>query len=407
MAQTIYAPIVTGNLSEIAAAPFKQNEARVMTRIANADKAVQESGIYDVSTAGLAPNMQEVAKPWIESIKKNMSEGIYSNDQQKVNEARRQAQELKAFVDSGKLATTAANQSMLFGEKNMWRGLSVDENTGKQLYSDFTQKPFNLQFDGNGYPLIATDEGGLQSPLAAKNLSPQNYLVFTEAIDWGKNIDPKAYVSNYEDLVTTATSPRQVAEIVTKQFNEDIKLGRIKPDDIGVSYLLNKDYRGIRPEQIGESRIIEEKDIVIGDEELFGNATQNYLGNAIEAATEQWNAATRFAARKAGDKEPKAPKFEQRTTTIQLSTGEAVPNTTQYTLTSPLKVGAKTFYNVYKTPDGRWYGFSATTKRRGSQSFVEEELVELDARQSDYVVGTLGLKGATATNRATRAASRM
>jgi hypothetical protein len=92
MAQTIYAPIVTGNLSEIAAAPFKQNEARVMTRIANADKAVQESGIYDVSTAGLAPNMQEVAKPWIESIKKNMSDGIYSNDQQKVNEARRQAQ---------------------------------------------------------------------------------------------------------------------------------------------------------------------------------------------------------------------------------------------------------------------------------------------------------------------------
>ena len=81
---------------------------------------------------------------------------------------------------------------------------------------------------------------------------------------------------------------------------------------------------------------------------------------------------------------------------------------TQYTLTSPLKVGAKTFYNVYQTPAGEWYGFSATNKRRGSKSFVEEELIKLDSRQSDYVVGQLGLKGAAGTtNRATRAASRM
>jgi hypothetical protein len=41
-------------------------------------------------------------------------------------------------------------------------------------------------------------------------------------------------------------------------------------------------------------------------------------------------------------------------------------------------------------------------------SFTEEELVKLDSRQSDYIVGQLGLKGAAGTtNRATRAASRM
>ena len=407
MAQTIYAPIVTGNLSEIASAPFKQNEARVMTRIANADKAVQESGIYDVSTAGLAPNMQEVAKPWIESIKKNMSEGIYSNDQQKVNEARRQAQELKAFVDSGKLATAAANQSMLFGEKNLWRGLSVDETTGKQLYADFTQKPFNLQFDGNGYPLIATDEGALQSPLAAKNLSPQNYLIYTEAIDWGKNIDPKSWVSNYENLILSAGSPDEVAKIVTQQFTSDDKLGRNKPQDRAVSHLLSKDYAGVSPERIGESRIIEEKDIIVNDPELLQQADQSYLSSATEFAIQIWNSARQSALRKEGAKEPKAPKFEKRATTIQLESGETIPNATQYTLTSPLRIGAKTFYNFYQAPDGRWYGFTATTKRKGSQSFVEEELIELDREQSNYVVGTLGIKGTQATNRATRSASRM
>ena len=118
MAQTIYAPIQTGSLSEIAAAPFRERERQVMTRIANAEKATDQTGIYDVSTSGLAPNMQAVAQPWIESIKKNMTEGFYANDNQRVNEARRQAQELKTFVESGKLSTMAANESALYGEKN-------------------------------------------------------------------------------------------------------------------------------------------------------------------------------------------------------------------------------------------------------------------------------------------------
>lgn len=407
MAQTIYAPIQTGNLSEIAAAPFRERERQVMSRIANADKATQQTGIYDVSTAGLAPNMQAVAQPWVESIKKNMTEGFYSNDNQKVNEARRQAQELKAFVESGKLATKAADESVLYGEKNLWRGLSVDEQTGKQLYADFTQKPFNVQYDANGYPLIVKDDGSADSPLAVSNLNPQNYLIFTESIDWGKNIDPKAYVNNYNDLIVNAKSEKEAAAIITKQYNEDKKLGRVKPDDIGVSYLLNKDYLGIRPEDIGQSRIIEEKDIVIGDDELFAEADSYYLNNAIEAGMSNWRSAQAAAAKRDKPTTEKAPKFEQRTTTIDLGDG-TFSKATQYTLTSPLKVGAKTLYNVYQTPAGEWYGFSATTKRRGSQSFVEEELIKLDSRQSDYVVGQLGLKGAAGTtNRATRAASRM
>lgn len=407
MAQTIYAPIQTGSLSEIAAAPFRERERQVMTRIANADKATQQTGIYDVSTAGLAPNMQAVAQPWVESIKKNMTEGFYSNDNQKVNEARRQAQELKAFVESGKLATKAADDSVLYGEKNLWRGLSVDEQTGKQLYSDFTQKPFNVQYDANGYPLIVKDDGSADSPLAVSNLNPQNYLIFTESIDWGKNIDPKAYVNNYNDLIVNAKTEKEAAAIITKQYNEDKKLGRVKPDDIGVSYLLNKDYLGIRPEDVGQSRIIEEKDIVIGDDELFAEADSYYLNNAIEAGMSNWRSAQAAAAKRDKPTTEKAPKFEQRTTTIDLGDG-TFSKATQYTLTSPLKVGAKTLYNVYQTPAGEWYGFSATTKRRGSQSFVEEELIKLDARQSDYVVGQLGLKGAAGTtNRATRAASRM
>ena len=407
MAQTIYAPIQTGSLSEIAAAPFRERERQVMSRIANADKATQQTGIYDVSTAGLAPNMQAVAQPWVESIKKNMTEGFYSNDNQKVNEARRQAQELKAFVESGKLATKAADDSVLYGEKNLWRGLSVDEQTGKQLYSDFTQKPFNVQYDANGYPLIVKDDGSADSPLAVSNLNPQNYLIFTESIDWGKNIDPKAYVNNYNDLIVNAKTEKEAAAIITKQYNEDKKLGRVKPDDIGVSYLLNKDYLGIRPEDVGQSRIIEEKDIVIGDDELFAEADSYYLNNAIEAGMSNWRSAQAAAAKRDKPTTEKAPKFEQRTTTIDLGDGN-FSKATQYTLTSPLKVGAKTFYNVYQTPAGEWYGFSATTKRRGSKSFVEEELIKLDSLESDYVVGQLGLKGAAGTtNRATRAASRM
>jgi len=408
MAQTIYAPIKTGNLSEIAAAPFRERERQVMTRIANADKATEQTGIYDVSTAGLAPNMQDVAQPWIQSVKKNMTEGFYANDMQKVNEARRQAQELKSFVESGKLATKAASDAVLYGEKNLWRGLNVDEQTGKQLYSDFTQKPFNVKFDGNGYPLVSKDDGSVDSPLSVSNLNPQNYLIFTEAIDWGKNIDPKAYVSNYNDLIVNARSEKEATEIITKQYIQDKKLGRVKPDDIGVSYLLNRDYKNIRPEDIGQSRIVEEKDIVIKDDELFSDADTYYLNNAIEAGLATYRSAQAEAAKRAsGTTTPKSPKFEQRTTSIDLGNGE-ISKATQYTLTSPLKIGAKTLYNVYQTPTGKWYGFSATTKRRGSKSSVEEELIELDARQSDYVIGQLGLKGAGGTtNRATRASARM
>lgn len=407
MAQTIYAPIQTGNLSEIAAAPFRERERQVMTRIANAEKATDQTGIYDVSTSGLAPNMQAVAQPWIESIKKNMTEGFYANDNQRVNEARRQAQELKSFVESGKLSTQAANESALYGEKNMWRGLSVDEKTGKQLYSDYTQKPFNTQYDANGYPLVVKDDGSLSSPLGISNLSPQNYLIFTQEIDWGKNIDPKAYVNNYNDFIVNAKSEKDAIAIITKQYNEDKKLGRVKPDDIGVSYLLNKDYLGIRPEEIGQSKIIEEKDIVVNDKELFAEADNYYLNNAINAGLANYRSAQVAAAKRVTPATPKAPKFEQRTTNLDLGDGNS-SSATQYTLTAPLKIGARTFYNLYQTPDGIWYGFAATNKRKGSQTFVEEELLKLDSKQSDYVVGQLGLKGSgEITNRATRAAGRM
>ena len=407
MAQTIYAPIQTGSLSEIAAAPFRERERQVMTRIANAEKATEQTGIYDVTTSGLAPNMQAVAQPWIESIKKNMTEGFYANDNQRVNEARRQAQELKTFVESGKLSTKSANESALYGEKNMWRGLSVDEQTGKQLYSDYTQKPFNIQYDAGGYPLVVKDDGGLDSPLGISNLSPQNYLIFTQEIDWGKNIDPKAYVNNYNDFIVNAKSEKDAIAIITKQYNEDKKLGRVKPDDIGVSYLLNKDYLGIRPEEIGQSKIIEEKDIVVNDPELFADADNYYLNNAINAGLVNYRSAQAAAAKRVTPETPKAPKFEQRTTNIDLGDGKS-SRATQYTLTAPLKIGAKTFYNFYQTPDGIWYGFTATNKRKGSQTFVEEELLKLDSKQSDYVVGQLGLKGSgEITNRATRAAGRM
>jgi len=128
------------------------------------------------------------------------------------------------------------------------------------------------------------------------------------------------------------------------------------------------------------------------DEELFNEAKNYYLNNSIGAANAAWQASQRMAASKAaGSSSEKAPKFTQSTTTITLDDGTAIPSTTQYTLTTPIKIGAKTIYNAYKTPDGKWYGFSATTKRQGSKSFVEEEIIELNSSQSDYVVGVLGL----------------
>lgn len=405
MAQSIYKPIRTESLSELASRPFREREARVLNKIANTEKAVDATGIMDVSISGLAPNMQQVAKPWIDAIKSNMSEGFYSNNVEKVNEARRQAQELKAFVDSGKLATTSANQAMIEGSKRLWMGLSVDEETGKQLYQQKTQSPYNIAFNENGYPLIKTDDGGLASPLSIGDLNPQNYLIFTDAIEWGKNIDPKAWQGNYDNIFATAKNADELGKFVTKQFNEDVKLGRVSPEEIAISYLL----KDKTPTDIGQSKIIQEKDIILQDEELFNEAKNYYLNNSIGAANAAWQASQRMAASKAaGSSSEKAPKFTQSTTTITLDDGTAITNTTQYTLTTPIKIGAKTIYNAYKTPDGRWYGFSATTKRQGSKSFVEEEIIELNSSQSDYVVGVLGLKGVKgATNRATRAAGRM
>lgn len=409
MAQTIYAPIQTGSLSEIAAAPFRERERQVMSRIVNADKATQQTGIYDVSTAGLAPNMQAVAQPWIEGIKKNMTEGFYSNDNQKVNEARRQAQELKAFVESGKLATKAADESVLYGEKNLWRGLSVDEQTGKQLYSDFTQKPFNVQYDANGYPLIVKDDGSADSPLAVSNLNPQNYFIITEAAKFGKNMNSNNYIEQYSNLVADVPNKAAVVDFATERFNEDLKTGELTSQDIVLAGMLRNKYKGMTPEQLGQSRIIEEMNVIVDDPELFEKYKQEYLNlGVIPYATQMWesNQAAALARRDKSTTE-KAPKFEQRTTTIDLGDGN-FSKATQYTLTSPLKVGAKTLYNVYQTSAGKWYGFSATNKRRGSQSFVEEELIELTPLQSNYVVGQLGLKGAGgANNKATRAASRM
>jgi len=397
MAQSIYAPIQTGNLSEIAAAPFRERERQVMSRIANAEKATEQTGIYDVTTSGLAPNMQAIAQPWIESIKKNMTEGFYANDNQRVNEARRQAQELKSFVESGKLSTQSANESALYGEKNMWRGLSVDEQTGKQLYSDYTQKPFNTQYDANGYPLVVKDDGSLSSPLGISNLSPQNYLIFTQEIDWGKNIDPKAYVNNYSDFIVNAKSEKDAVAIITKQYNEDKKLGRIKPDDIGVSYLLNKDYLGIRPEEIGQSKIIEEKDIVVNDPELFADADDYYLNNAIDAGLVNYRSAQAAAAKRVTPATPKDAKFTKRDTTIELPDGKSSP-ATQYTLPDALVIGANKYINFYQTPDGQWWGFSSTAKQVGSKTSVVKELLKLSNLEADKVVATLEIKGGSKVN---------
>lgn len=407
MAQTIYAPIQTGNLSEIAASPFRERERQVMTRIANAEKATEQTGIYDVNTSGLAPNMQAVAQPWIESIKKNMTEGFYANDNQRVNEARRQAQELKTFIESGKLSTMAANESALYGEKNMWRGLSVDEKTGKQLYSDYTQKPFNTQYDANGYPLVVKEDGSLSSPLGISNLSPQNYLIFTEAAKLGKNMNSNNYIEQYTDLYTPAKNKNEVASIITERFNEDLKVGEVTTQDIVMSGLLRNKYKGMTPEQLGQSKIVDEMNIIVNDPELFEKYKSEYINSTIAYGTQVWESEQAAARSVKTPATPKAAKFEQRTTNLDLGDGKS-SSATQYTLTTPLKIGAKTFYNFYQTPDGIWYGFTATNKRKGSQTFVEEELLKLDSKQSDYIVGQLGLKGTgKITNRATRAAGRM
>ena len=409
MAQTIYAPIQTASLSEIAAAPFRERERQVMSRIANAEKATEQTGIYDVNISGLAPNLQAIAQPWIESIKKNMTEGFYANDTQRVNVARRNAQELQTFLESGRLATRAANESMIDGEKNLWRGLSVSKEEAKELYFDQTQKPFNTQFDADGYPRVVLPDGGLVSPLGISNLSPQNYFLITPAAKFGKNMNSNNYIEQYSNLVVDVPNKAAVVDFATERFNEDLKTGEITAEDIVLAGMLRNKYKGMTPEQLGQSRIIEEMNVIVDDPELFEKYKQEYLNlGVIPYATQMWesNQAAALARRDKSTTE-KAPKFEQRTTTIDLGDGN-FSKATQYTLTSPLKIGAKTLYNVYQTPAGEWYGFSATNKRRGSKSFVEEELIKLDSLESDYVVGQLGLKGAAGTtNRATRAASRM
>lgn len=408
MAQTIYAPIQTGSLSEIAAAPFRERQRQVMSRIANAEKATEQTGIYDVNTSGLSPNMQAIAQPWIESIKKNMTEGFYANDAQRVNVARRNAQELQTFLESGKLATRAANESMIDGEKNLWRGLSISEKEAKELYFDQTQKPFNTQFDADGYPRVVLPDGGLVSPLGISNLSPQNYFVIAPATKFGKNMNSNNYIEQYSNLVADVANKGAVVDFATSRFNEDLKTGEITAEDIALAGMLRNKYKGMTPEQLGQSRIIEEMNVIVNDPELLEKYKQEYLNlGVIPYATQMWESQQAAAAKQKTPATPKAPKFEQRTTNLDLGDGKS-SSATQYTLTAPLKIGARTFYNLYQTPDGIWYGFAATNKRKGSQTFVEEELLKLDSKQSDYVVGQLGLKGSGAvTNRANRASARM
>lgn len=400
MAQSIYAPIQTGNLSEIAAAPFRERERQVMTRIANAEKATEQTGIYDVSTSGLAPNMQAIAQPWIESIKKNMTEGFYANDNQRVNEARRQAQELKTLVDSGKLATMAATESMIYGEKNMWRGVSVDEKSAKELYSDHTQKPFNIQFTAEGYPLVVREDGSLGSPLEISNLKPQNYFMVTEAAKLGKNMNPVNYVGTYSDLFINAKDAKEAVSIITERVNEDLKLGTISDEDYIMAGLLANKYRGKTIEELGETTYIEDMNKIKNDPALAETKEKyksEYVNNSVTYATQVWESNRDATAKRVTPATPKAAKFTKRDTTIELPDGKS-SQATQYTFAEALSIGAKKFINFYQTPDGQWYGFSVTNKQKGSKTFSEQELLKLNNFEADKVVASLEIKGASKVN---------
>ena len=400
MAQTIYAPIQTGNLSEIAAAPFRERERQVMTRIANAEKATEQTGIYDVNTSGLAPNMQAIAQPWIESIKKNMTEGFYANDTQRVNVARRQAQELQTFLESGKLATRAATESMIYGEKNLWRGVSLDEKEAKELYSDQTQKPFNIQYDPSGYPLFVNSTGGLESPLGISSLNPQNYFMVTEAAKLGKNMNPVNYVETYSDLFINAKDAKEAVSIITERVNEDLKLGTIPDDDYIMAGLLANKYRGKTIEELGQTTYIEDMNKIKNDPalaEIKEKYKSEYVNNSVAYATQVWESNQAAAARRVTPATPKAAKFNKRATTIDLGDGKSSP-ATQYTLTEPLSIGAKKFFNFYQTQDGQWYGFSVTNKQAGSKTFSEQEILKLNNFETDKVIATLEIKGASKVN---------
>ena len=397
MAQTIYAPIQTGNLSEIAAAPFRAREREVMSRIANAEKATEQTGIYDVSTSGLAPNMLAIAQPWIEAIKNNMTEGFYANDTQRVNVARRNAQELQTFLESGKLATRAATESMIYGEKNLWRGVSVDEKEAKELYSEQTQKPFNIQYDPSGYPLVVNSTGGLESPLGISNLKPQNYFMVTEAAKLGKNMNSNNYIEQYTDLYAPAKNKNEVASIITERFNEDLKVGEVSAQDIVMAGLLRNKYKGMTPEQLGQSKIVDEMNIIVNNPELFEKYKSEYVNSTIAYGIQVWESNQAAAAKRVTPATPKAAKFNERATTIDLGDGKSLP-ATQYTLTEPLSIGAKKFFNFYQTQDGQWYGFSVTNKQAGSKTFSEQEILKLNNFETDKVIATLKIKGASKVN---------
>ena len=404
MAQSIYAPIQTGSLSEIASAPFREREKNIATKIAYTDKSVSESGIDELSGAGLAPNMAQVVNPWINAIKNNMTEGYYTNDMSKVNEAKAQAKELQAFISSGKIATAAANNSYLLGEKNQWRGMSLDEQSGKDAYSATTIAPINIDFSPSGYPVLKSDDGQYKPMMEYSGLNPQNYFMVTEASDLGANWDPRIPLDKHKTYITGAQTQAQATEQLNSRFEDDYRLGSVNDDDIAIHYLVSSNQ--IDPENAGTDYALMKIQALRNDETLMAKALESYRNSYIDAGLTDWQAERQASLAAASKSEAaKAPKYTTQRVTIEVD-GNRVP-VTQYVTSSTFNYGDTKIQTPYQSADGRWYGDIVATKKQGSRTIEEKTTRELSTPEVNFITGQLNLKGASTTGRATRAAGRM
>lgn len=404
MAQSAFAPIVTGSLSQAAAAPFIEREQQVATKIAYADKAVSQSGVDELSSAGLAPNMAAVVSPWISAIKKNMTEGYYSNDMARVNEAKSQAQQLQNFIASGKLATTAANNSYLLGQKNQWRGLSMDKEAGVEAYKATTTAPINYELSPSGYPVLKSDDGGYAAMMDYAGLNPENYFIITEASDLGANWDPRTPLNKHAAHITGIQNESQAVAALNSRFEDDYTLGAITDEDIAIHYLITNDQ--ISPENAGTDEALAKIVAVKNNETLMTKALQSYKNSYVEAGKLDWQAERQAELKRdAANKSTAAAKYTTQNVTVEVE-GKRVP-VTQYVTSSVYKLGNTRIASAYQGADGIWYGDIIETVKQGSREVENKVLRKLSNAEVNFVTGQLNLKGAATTGRASRAASAM
>jgi hypothetical protein len=404
MAQSAFAPITTGSLSQAAAAPFIEREQQIATKIAYADKAVSQSGVDELSADGLAPNMSAVVSPWISAIKRNMTEGYYSNDMTRVNEAKAQARQLQEFISSGKLATNAANNSYLMGQKSQWRGVSMDKESGLEAYRATTAAPINYDLSPSGYPVLKSDDGGYASMMDYKGLNPENYFIITEASDLGANWDPRTPLSKHAAHITGIQNESQAVSALNSRFEDDYTLGAITDEDIAIHYLITNDQ--ISPENAGTDEALAKIVSVKNSEALMAKALDSYKNSYVEAGRLDWEAKRQAELKRdASTKASTAPKYTTQRVTVELG-GKNIP-VTQYVSSSVYRLGNTRITSVYQGADGIWYGDVIDTVKQGSRTIENKILRKLSSSEVNFVTGQLNLKGASTTGRASRAAAAM